>query len=88
MSFVSIPMEQETGKETFDDTIKKYLHYKSLKLKRESSSGCLLIDDSDITHKKEDYRIAICQNGEFVATFDTGNYNFVTLICDTKYAYV
>ena len=30
----------------------------------------------DDTEKKPDYRIAICQNGKFVLTFDTGKNKF------------
>ncbi|PKK64454.1 hypothetical protein RhiirC2_756654, partial [Rhizophagus irregularis] len=42
--------------------------------KHKDEDQCVNVDygKDDITKKEEDYQITICQDGKFVATFDTG----------------
>jgi hypothetical protein len=53
----------------FKNAIKKIKFVNLLFKNKENSS---YDNTNDVTNKKEDYRIAICQDGKFVVTFDTG----------------
>ncbi|RIA86143.1 hypothetical protein C1645_829709 [Glomus cerebriforme] len=48
----------------------------------DSSSNDLVFEDT--TNKKEDYQIAICQNGKFAVTFDTANLR-IKILKNTDY---
>ncbi|RIA87165.1 hypothetical protein C1645_828188 [Glomus cerebriforme] len=54
------------------ETINKIRFINSIKSRKYSSNN-LLTFENDTTNKKEDYQIAICQDGKFVATFDSAN---------------
>src|SRR3954452_241357 len=46
-------------------------------LKRRNIFNCnVSCKPIDVTTKKEDYRIAICQDGKFAVTFDTGKFHY------------
>ncbi|CAB5370448.1 unnamed protein product [Rhizophagus irregularis] len=59
---------------TFNETITSYENARSIKSKKISSRN-IISSGSGITlyEKKKDYQIEICQDGKFVATFDTAN---------------
>ncbi|PKY45737.1 hypothetical protein RhiirA4_542826 [Rhizophagus irregularis] len=59
---------------TFNETITSYENARSIKSKKRSSRN-IISSGSGTTfyEKKKDYQIEICQDGKFVATFDTAN---------------
>jgi hypothetical protein len=55
----------------FKNVIRKIMIVNLFKNKEDSSEN---VDyyENDVTTKKEDYQIAICQDGKFAVTFDMG----------------
>lgn len=63
--------------------IKTFKSQRSIK-SRKYSSKSMISHDNDIINKKEDYQIAISQNGRFVATFDTGIISYLLFVLQYK----
>ncbi|GES84563.1 hypothetical protein GLOIN_2v1475234 [Rhizophagus clarus] len=71
---IYVKHEAKNVEDTYSKTKNKYRSAKLIKSTRRSSSTNILNPDSSITsYGEEDYHIAICQDGKFVATLSTAN---------------
>jgi hypothetical protein len=58
----------------FSETYKNYRNSILIKSKKRSSINVLNASNDTITYENKHCLIAICQDGKFVATFDTGKF--------------
>ncbi|GES84550.1 hypothetical protein GLOIN_2v1838566 [Rhizophagus clarus] len=65
--------DKDDNDDTFYETITDYENAKSIKCIKRSNRNVLSFDNSATLFGKKDYQIEICQDGKFVATFDTAN---------------
>jgi len=72
MSFKGESSPGEVHQNEHNNNLFKDIIINLFKNNNEYSSDINYGDDDDDTTKEENYRIAICQDGKFAVTFDTG----------------